>query len=143
MSTEENKAIIRRLMEGFWNAGDASVMEEVFAADFVNHTPAPGAPPNRAGLIQTNIAIRAAFSNSQSTIDDVITEGDKVAWRWTFHGTHTDALMGIPATGKQITFAGMVIDRIADSKIVERWAETDTLGMLQQLGVIPSPGQAG
>jgi len=140
MSTEQNKAIIRRLMEGFWNAGDASVMEEVFAADFINHTPAPGSPPNREGLIQTNIAIRAAFSNSQSTIDDVITEGDKVAWRWTFHGTHTNALMGIPATGKQITFAGMVIDRIADSKIVERWAETDTLGMLQQLGAIPAPG---
>ena len=138
MSTEENKAIIRRLVEEFWNEGNADVMDEVFAADFVNHNPAPGSVPNREGTKQTNIAIRAAFSDSHTTIDDLIAEGDKVVWRWTFRGTHQGPLMGIPATGKQITFTGIVVDRMAGGRIVERWAQNDDLGMMQQLGVIPA-----
>jgi predicted ester cyclase len=143
MSTEENKAIIRRLIEEFWNEGHAYVMDEVFAANFVNHNPAPGSAPDREALKQTNIAIRAAVANSHSTIDDLIVEGDRVAWRWTFRGIHTGSLMGIPATGKPLTLTGIVIDRLADGKIVERWAETAIMGMMQQLGIIPMPEQAG
>lgn len=100
MSTQENKAIIHRLVEGFWNEGNVEVMDEVFAANFVHHNPAPGSAPNREGLKQTNIMFRASFSDGHTTVDDLIAEGDKVAWRWTFRGTHTGPLMGIPATSK-------------------------------------------
>ena len=141
MPAEENKAVIRRLVEGFWNGGNADVLDDVFAANFVNQTPAPGVAPNRDGLKHTNLTIRAAFSDSHTTVDDLIAEGDKVAWRWTFRGTHNAPFMGIPATGKQLTMTGIVIDRIAGGQIVERWDQTDVLGMLQQLGVVPAPGQ--
>ena len=74
-------------------------------------------------------------------IEDVIAEGDKVAVRFTFRGTHQGELMGIPPTGKQVTISGMDINRIAGGKIAERWAVFDMLGMLQQLGVMPAPEQ--
>jgi predicted ester cyclase len=66
-----------------------------------------------------------------------------VASRWTARGTHRGELMGIAPTGKQVTVTGINIERIANGKLVEGWSNYDTLGMLQQLGVIPAPGQAG
>jgi predicted ester cyclase len=104
----------------------------------VTHNPLPGQPPGREGQKQTITAVRAALPDIRSTIDDLIAEGDKVVWRWTARATHQGPLMGIPPTGKQITFGGIVIDRIASGQIVERWDQTDTLGLLQQLGAIPS-----
>jgi len=85
------------------------------------------------------LPFRAAFSQPHTTIDDAIVEGDKVAWRWTFRGTHTGPLMGIPATGKAIAFTGITIDRVAGGKIVERWNQADFMGLMQQLGAIPAP----
>ncbi|MBI4233560.1 MAG: ester cyclase [Chloroflexi bacterium] len=139
--SEQNKAVVRRLVDGFWEKGDAKVMDEVFAANFIHRNPAPGAPPTREGLKQTNIMIRAAFSNGHTTVDDLVAEGDKVVWRWTFRATHTGPLMGIPATGRQITMTGIVVDRVVGGKIVERWDVSDVMGLMQQLGVIPAPGQ--
>jgi len=82
---------------------------------------------------------RAAFSDTQTTVDDAIAEGDKVAWRWTFRGTHTSPFMGIPATGKAITLTGITIDRVVGNQIVERWNQADFMGMMQQLSVTPAP----
>lgn len=140
MSIEQNKAIVRRLAEEFWNEGNAAVLDEVFVANFVDHS-TPGLAPGREGLKQFIIPFRDAFSDIHNTVDDVIVEGDKVAWRWTFRGTHKGPVMGIPATGKVITLTGITIDRIAGGQIVERWNQMDALGMLQQLGVVPPPGQ--
>ncbi|MBI5291407.1 MAG: ester cyclase [Chloroflexi bacterium] len=139
MSTlqEQNKAVIRRLIQGVWNEGNAAVLDEVFAADFVDRTALPGATPGREGLKQLFTMFSAAFSDASSTIDDLIAEGDKVAWRWTFRGTHIGPFMGIPATGKTITLTGITIDRIAGNAIVERWNQADFAGMMQQLGAAP------
>ena len=142
MSTEEYKAIIRRLNERFWNKGNVEVLDEVFAPDFVDHNAPPGSTPGREGFKQFATMFRAAFSDISTTADDLITEGDKVAWRWTFRGAHKDTFMGVPATGKQITLTGISIDRFADGQIVERWTQADFPGLMQQLGVVPAPGTA-
>lgn len=140
MSTEENKATIRRLSEEFWNKQNVKVFDEVFAAGFIDHNPPPGVEPSREGFRQLALGLQAALSDAHSSIDDLLAEGDKVVWRWTFRGTHTGPLMGIPATGKQITLTGITIDRLAGGQILERWSQVDNLGMLQQLGVIPTQG---
>jgi steroid delta-isomerase-like uncharacterized protein len=141
MSSEANKAAINRLVDGFWNGGNAEVMNELFAPNFVNHSPALGSTPDKAGTTQANIMVRSAFSDSELKVEEMIADGDKIAWRWSFRGTNTGSLAGIPATGREVEFTGMSIDRFADGQIVERWAEIDFLGMLQQLGVVPTPEQ--
>lgn len=140
MSVEENKAAIRKLMQGFWDGGDPGVMDQVFSPNFVNQTPAPGVPPTFQGLKQTNIMIRSAFSDHRSTVEDLVAEGDTIAWRWTFAGKHTGEIMGIPPTGKYVTMSGIVFDRFEGGRIVERWDQADALTLMQQLGVIPTPG---
>jgi len=139
VAIEDNTSVIRRLNEEFWNKGNSEILDELFAPHFVDHNAPPGSVPGREGFKQFATMFRTAFSDISSTVDDLITEGDKAAWRWTFRGTHTDAVMGVPATGRQITFAGITIDRLAGGQIVERWTQADFLGMMQQLGVIPSP----
>ena len=84
---------------------------------------------------------RSAFPDMQLTIEDQIAEGDKVVTRWTARGTHQGELMGIPPTGKQATVTGITVGRVANGKFVESWSNFDALGMMQQLGVVPVPGQ--
>ena len=141
MGTEDNKAIIRRIGEEFWNQGKTEVLDEVFAADAVDHNAAPGQPPGREGIKLVNLGFRVAMPDMQLTVDDVVAEDDKVVWRWTAQGTHRGELMGIPPTGRRATISGISIDRFADGRIVERWLQMDMLGLLQQLGAIPAPGQ--
>jgi steroid delta-isomerase-like uncharacterized protein len=140
---EENKAVIRRLVEGFWGRGDTGAFDEAFADAFIDRTPMPGTEGTKAGFKQAALGLQAAFTGGQTTLDDLVAEGDRVAWRWTYRGTHTGELMGVPATGKAIAMTGITLDRFAGGRIVERWSQVDNLGMLQQLGVIPAPGQAG
>jgi steroid delta-isomerase-like uncharacterized protein len=134
---EQNKALIHRLNEELWNDRNIAALDQIFAADFVDRTAFPGFAPGREGLRQMVTMFGAAFSNTSSTIDDLVAEGDKVAWRWTFRGTHTGSFMGIPATGNTITFTGITIDRIAGA-IVERWNQADMSGLMQQLSVTPA-----
>jgi predicted ester cyclase len=84
--------------------------------------------------------MRTAFPDMHITIEDIITEGDKLVQRWVAQGTHKGELMGIVPTGKQVTITGINISRIVGGKLVEDWTEADMLGMMQQLGVIPPPG---
>jgi predicted ester cyclase len=83
--------------------------------------------------------LASAFSDNEVTVDDQIAEGDKVVTRWSSKGTHSGEFFGIPATGKRVAGKGIGISRIVDGKIVEEWGESDMLGMMQQLGVIPPP----
>ncbi len=141
MSTEENKAIARRWYEEGISGHNVAVLDELFAPDFVNHD--SGAPTgDREGLKQLLAGGLSAFPDLQATIADMVAEGDKVVVRSTLHGTHQGALMGIPATGKAVAITGLYLLRFAQGKIAEAWVEQDNLGMMQQLGVIPAPGQA-
>jgi len=143
MSAEENKAMVRRLME-VWNTGDVAVLDEVIAADAVSHdpsTPDMGAGPEGVKRLMT--MYRAAFPDITFTVEDQVADGDMVATRWTSYGTHRAALMGIPPTGKSATVTGMQIDRFAGGKIAETWVNWDTMGLMRQLGVIPQMASAG
>jgi predicted ester cyclase len=141
MSTEQNKTIARRYAEelqDFWRSGDLSFVDRIFDSNYVQHI--PGVPPNMS-VKQIFAALRAAIPDFQTTIEDLIAEGDKVAVRISWQGTHKGELMGIPPTGKHVKVTEMQIYRMANGKIVERWVETDVFGMMQQLGIIPTPEQ--
>lgn len=142
MSAEENKALIRRYFEAIDAAckdGNAEVLDEFLAPDFVTHTPFPRMPPTREGAKQIFMAFVASAPGSH-VVEDLIAEGDKVVGRITANGTHEGELLGIQRTGKEIQMTGMTIWRIADGKIVEHWSEMNVLSLLQQLGAIPPPG---
>ncbi|MEK7784030.1 MAG: ester cyclase [Chloroflexota bacterium] len=139
MSTEQNKAVAMRTVEAI-NAGDMSLFESLLAPDAVEHAVPPGMPPTRETAKQFVTMLRAAFPDSHYHVDVVIAEGDRVVQRVTCHGTMKGEFLGMPATGKSATWTEMHIVRIANGKIVEHWANTDQLGMLQQLGLAPAPG---
>jgi steroid delta-isomerase-like uncharacterized protein len=139
MSSEENKAVVRRAVEAF-NQGDQDAVDELFAANYVDHDPSrAGLPTGPEGVKQAWVAFRAAFPDLQGTIEDMITEGDKVAVRGTISGTHEGDLMGIPPTGRQVRVTLIDVNRIEGGKLVERWGVSDMLGMMQQLGVMEQP----
>jgi steroid delta-isomerase-like uncharacterized protein len=140
MSTEENKAIARRWGEEVWGKGNQAVIDELFAPNFVFNYPLPGATPDLKGYKQSVAMMLGPFADIQCTAEDVVAEGDKVAVRWTWGGTHKGEFMGVPPTGKQVTITGISILRIAGGKIMEEWGEMDNMGMMQQLGVIPAQG---
>jgi predicted ester cyclase len=138
MSTEDNKAIVRRFFAEY-DRGNLDGAAELLTTDFVNHQ-SDNTLQNRVEFKQLGSAFIMAFPNLQETIEDQVAEGDKVATRLTFSGTQSGELMGIPPTGKRVTFTSLTIDRLVDGKIAERWHLFDTLGMMQQLGVIPPMG---
>jgi steroid delta-isomerase-like uncharacterized protein len=142
MSTEENKALIRHLVEET-NKHNVNKADEMFAPDVVGHF--PGLPPVQGldACKQLVSGMLTAFPDLQLTVEDLIAEGDKVVFRETWRGTHQGAFQGIPPTGKQVTFTGMAICRIVGGKIAEEWAVHDDLGLLQQLGAIPQMAQGG
>ena len=139
MSTEENKAVVRRWIEEAWNRGSVAVIDELAAPDFVDHHLLPGFPPNVTGNKAWAHAARAGFPDIHITIEDLIAEGDKVVSRIRFTGTHTGEFLGIPPSGKQATVEGIGISRILDGKAIEYWENFDALGLMQQIGAIPLP----
>lgn len=136
--SEENKAIARRLFEEVWNNQDLDVLDEIYAPDVVDHELPPGLPPGITGSKMYLGMFMSAFSSTQITIKAQIAEGDKVVTRWAGTATHSGELMGIPATGKQVTVMGIHIARMAEGRIVEVWGQYDRMGMMQQLGEIAS-----
>jgi len=140
MSVEENRAMARRLVEEFVNKGNLAIADETFATNFVNHSPAAGITLDRQGIKQYITMLRSAFPDFHDTIEHLIAEGDKVVVRVIGHGTHRGELMGISPTGKQVTLTGISIFRFAGGKLIERWNNTDDLGLMQQLGVVPRQG---
>ncbi len=141
MSAEENKAVVRRLVEDLVNKGDLSVVDEIFATDFVNHSPATGTTSDREGIKQYITMVRSAFPDYHNIIEDLIAEGDRVVACVICRGTHRAEFMGIAPTGKSVAFSAVSIFRFAGGRVVERWNNTDDLGLLQQLGVVPVPEQ--
>lgn len=144
MSADENKALIRRYFEAIdvaCESGNADIIDEFLAPDFVEHNPFPGIPPTREGWKEAFMAF-VVGAPGYHVIDDLIAEEDQVVGRITAYGTHTGELFGIPATGKEIRAGGIAIWRIREGKILEHWHETDQLGLMVQLGVVQLPGQA-
>jgi steroid delta-isomerase-like uncharacterized protein len=143
MSTEENKALARRAIEEIWNKKNLDAIDEIYSANYASHV--SGSPLGEIrgpeGVRQFVGAYLHAFPDVRFTIEDLVAEGDTVVDRWTAHGTHQGELMGIPPTGRQATVTGTEMNRCAGGRIVETWTEWDALGLLQQLGVIPSPEQ--
>jgi steroid delta-isomerase-like uncharacterized protein len=145
MSTEENKAIVRRWYEECSKGKEAAVaaIEEFCAPNFVWHSTGVFPDVGLPGYKQLLPAFFTAFPDSHFTVEDLIAEGDKVVWRLTTRGTHQGEFMGMPPTGKQISWTGIEISRIEAGKFVEGWDSLDNLGLLQQLGAIPQLAQAG
>ncbi len=142
MSTEENKAIVRRFFEEGPSKGNLSIADELLSPDFTMHVPLP-ASPGIEGIKEVITTCRAAFEHLNVTIEDMIAEGNNVVTRFTARGIHKGNFMGLPATGEPITMTGIEIFRIKDGKIIELWGEVNLLGLMQQLGIIPSPGEQG
>ena len=137
MSAEDNRVIVQRWIEEIWNKGNLAVADEIVAANFANYDPAgPMLEPGRSGLKKQVALYRTAFPDLQVTIEDIVSEGNKVVIRWKAHGTHRGDLMGIPATGREATLMGISINKIVNGKIVEHRTNWDVLGLMQQLGVM-------
>lgn len=146
MSTEENKAVIQRFHEGmreFFRTGNiAPLLDQLDPNARFSISGMPNVT-NLEGLKAIMPVFRTAFPDIRFSSSDLIAEGDFVAYRDTWTGTHQGDLMGIPPTGKQVTVTETHIDRIANGKIIEHTFDWDQMGLMQQLGVIPAPGQGG
>jgi predicted ester cyclase len=141
--TEENKARFRRTYEELLNQGNLSLADELVAPDFLNHEAPPGrnrGPESMRGLATM---LRTAFPDLRFTIEELVAEGETVAGRLTMSSTDEGPLMGMPPTGRSVRQDHMHFVRFRDGKAVEHWGVRDELGMMQQLGVIPEPGQPG
>jgi steroid delta-isomerase-like uncharacterized protein len=143
MSTEENKALIRRYWAEVWNEHDLGALDGLVASDSVLHTPPPALPPGPEGFRQYAGMYLSAFPDARVTVDQMVAEGDLVVTHWTGRGTHTGELMGIAPTGKRSDVQGVTIDRVAGDRIAEEWTYFQETLLMQQLGVMPAPGQAG
>ena len=139
--SEENKALVQRFVEEFWNQKNMSAADELMAADVVIHMPT-GEVVDLDGLKAFADMWRSSFPDWHSTFEELIAEGERVAERWTGRGTHQGELQGIPPTGKRVEIPGSVFYRIIDGKIVEFRGQLDMMGLMQQLGTIPPPQQA-
>jgi steroid delta-isomerase-like uncharacterized protein len=140
MSTEQNKAIFRRMVDEIFNRGNLSLIDEFLAPDFVEREQLPpGIPSGREGVKQMAVMLRSAFPDFKATIDDMVAEGDKVVARMTWGGTHKSEFMGIPPTGKRVSFGIIDIVRFTGDKFVEHWGLMDNTSLMQQLGAMPAP----
>jgi steroid delta-isomerase-like uncharacterized protein len=140
MSAEENKALVRRFYEEI-DKGNLDAMDELVAEDYLDHSPPPfpGLGTAREGVKQA-FEIFWKATPGYHRIDDQIAEGNKVVTRLTAVGTHEDDLPGIPKTGNKLEMTATVIHRVENGQLAEKWSDKDVLGFLQQLGVMPKPG---
>jgi len=142
MSTEQNKALVRQLVEEAINQGNISAIDELLIPDFVEHEELPpGIPSGREAPKVLFTMLRSAFPDLKATIEHLIAEGDEVVLHMTWTGTHEGEFMGIPPTGKRISINVIDILGLAEGKFVEHWGVMDSMAMMQQLGVIPAPGR--
>jgi len=122
MSLDANKDLIRSVFEKVIPAGDAAGLRDLVAPDWIDHDPLPGQPAGPDGAEYVVNTMHGAHPDLRFTIDDLIAEADRVTIRWTLHGTNTGPMLGRPPTGQPVELAAIVIFRIADGKIAERWA---------------------
>jgi steroid delta-isomerase-like uncharacterized protein len=134
----QNKELVQRAVEEIWNAGDYSTLDQFVSEDFVVHLSPEEKVHGIQGVRQFYTELRNAFPDLHFTIQDQIAEGDRVVTSWKAEGTHKGPFKGIPPTGTRVTLTAVDIDKIVDGKAVECWTKMDELGLLKQLGAIPS-----
>jgi steroid delta-isomerase-like uncharacterized protein len=142
MSTEDNKALVRRFYDEVFNNKNMAGVDAFVAPNVIDHSLPPGAPGEIEGVRQTITMFLTAFPDLNLTLEDIIAEGDKVVVRWTMRGTHQGASLGMPPTGKQFTLPGISLVRLDGGMAAETWVSFDQLVMLQQLGLAPAPAHA-
>jgi steroid delta-isomerase-like uncharacterized protein len=139
MTTEQNKNLVRRFYKAF-EANDGSALTDVLAPDLVAYSHGSPTPQNREEHVKGIQMWNEAFRDTRFTIEEQIAEGDMVATRVTMRSTHSGGeFQGVPPTGKQVETAGISIEQIQDGKIVARRVYSDWVGLMQQLGIAPSP----
>ena len=133
-----NTQLVDTFIQDLFSKGDLDAVDRYLDPEFVNHDlPFPGAPSGREGMRLAAAAFRHALPDWHSELEQMLTEDDIVVERFTASGTHSGGpLLGVPATGKTITLAGINIFRLAGGRIVERWGRLDEAGLLRQLGLI-------
>lgn len=137
-----NRELVRRLYDEAWNERNLAVAEEIHASEWVHHNPSnPADIEGVEGWKHHMETATKAFPDVEFTLHDLIAEGDAVVAYWTFSGTHEREFAGIPATGERVAVEGFNLHHVEDGSIVEEWAIRDSLGMLEQLGVVESPGK--
>lgn len=140
MTVEDNKAIQRRYFEEL-NKGNVEFAAEYLPLGAVYH--GPMGDWTREQFLEFHRGMSKAFPDVHITLDEQVAEGDKVVARWTVRATHTGELQGIPPTGKQVTITGIIISRFENGRDVEAWEELNMLGLMQQIGAIPSRQSGG
>ncbi|KQY10063.1 hypothetical protein ASD37_06880 [Mycobacterium sp. Root135] len=126
--------VVRRNVEAVQNGGDFAVFDEIFADDFVDHTPQQGVPADKDGVRMLYTGLRAAFADFHAEIHWQTVEDDEVTTFKTYHGTHAGDFLGVPATGRKIQFDTIDVFRVRDGRLVDHWRIADLLGLLIQLG---------
>jgi len=139
VSAEDNIKLIQRFYDEGWNANNLDVYDELVTDDFVDHQAVPGLPPGREGFKLLNVMFRSAFPDVYVAVENIVADDDKVGCRWRSGGTHQGELFGIPATGKTVEITATVFYRVEDGRLAEGWINRDDLGLMRQLGVVPSP----
>ena len=140
MSAEENKSLVHRYVEQILNRGNMAVADELLAPDYRRHISPTTAPLSIDVQKQRLAGIRTAFPDWHLTVEDMIADGDRVAFRATIRGTHKGTFQSIAPTGTAVTVSALDIVRIENGKLVEHWGGPDLLNLLQQLGAVISPG---
>jgi predicted ester cyclase len=140
MSAEENKALVRRLLERVRDGWSPAVIEEFFAPSYARHLNPTTAPLSPEGQRTRANRLRAAFPDATVTLEDIFAEGDRVAYRLTIRGTHQGAFQGIPPTGKHVTVSFTAIVRIEDGRLVEEWGGLDLFDLRRQLEAAVTTG---
>lgn len=140
MGTTENKEVARRFYEEVLNKRDLDQLDQLATQDYIEHDPLPGQGTGLPGLRDRVTALVNGLDPT-FTIEDVIAEDDRVAVRWTNSGTHVAEFLGIPATGRSFSIAGIDIYRLEDGKLAEHWHVVDMYAQMIQLGLLPAPGE--
>ena len=138
MPSETSRRLVGRFYDEVLNGRRLEVIDEIAAQDYLENDPLPGQGQGREGLRDRVSALVSALE-PRFTVEDVIAEGDRVVVRWRNRGTHVEAFLGIPATGKPFDIAGIDIYRVAGDRLAEHWHVVDQLAMLIQLGLVPAP----
>ena len=138
--SEAAKAVVRRNTEEVQGGGNFELFEELFADDFLDHTPQPGGTPDKAGARALYHHLREAFPDFRPEIRWQATDGNLVTTYKIYHGTHLGEFLGVPATGKEIHFETVDAMRVVDGKITEHWGVANLYSLMEQLGAKPQVG---
>jgi steroid delta-isomerase-like uncharacterized protein len=134
----DNKELAKRWYTEVMSEGNEQAIDELCAAEFVDHDPLPGTGPDRDGIHEFVKQVRSAFPDLEMTVDDILSEGDRLAVRSTMRGTQEGDFMGIPATHKKVEVANYDFVRIENDQAAEHWGTIDSAALMEQLGVVPA-----